>query len=77
MLILNIEGFKRNASFLLDLITKEKPMVIFLQEIWLHKFDSGLLSKACIDYSFETSTPDMFDSAEDMISATNIVGLSN
>jgi hypothetical protein len=63
----NIEGYRRNRHYLETLINKESPKLIFLQEIWLAHHDQLLLSRDFPDYSFNISTPDMFDNAEDKI----------
>ena len=67
MLSYNIEGFRRNKHYLSDLILKHSPKVIFLQEIWLPFHDLNALNSFHPEYTFEISTPDMFQHPEDLL----------
>ena len=68
MLSLNLEGFKRNKYYLSDLLLKNSPQVIFLQEIWLPFYDKDALSSFYPNYTFTVATPDMFQHPEDQLS---------
>ena len=63
----NIEGYKRNRFYLQDLIQKEQPKLIFLQELWIASHEQQLLSQDFPAYNFHVATPDMFDPTEEAI----------
>ena len=67
MLCFNLEGFKRNKSYLKDLLNDLSPKVVFLQEIWLPFHDECLLNDCLPNYSFKIATPDMFLHNEDKL----------
>ena len=64
----NLEGFNRNKHYLSFLLSQHRPLVLFLQEIWLPYCDQSSLNKLHPDYKFEISTPDMFTHPEDLLS---------
>ena len=66
MLSFNIEGFSRNRHYLGALL-KEKPKIVFLQEIWLAHHDQSKLCRDFPEYNFHVATPDMFIQNEDKI----------
>ena len=71
MLSYNIEGFRRNNSYLTNLLDSESPSVIFLQEIWMMLADQNSINSLSPNYSFSISTPDMVQNTEDLLSHQN------
>ena len=67
MLSLNLEGFKRNKFYLSELLLDKKSQIVFLQELWLPYSDQNLLHLSLPEYSFNISTPDMFENPEDVL----------
>ena len=67
MTTFNIEGFIRNQLYLSNLLQKQSPKLVFLQELWTSYNQKANLNKAFPDYSIEISTPDMFTPPEDLL----------
>ena len=67
MVSFNLEGFRRNKSYLHDLLNHLCPKVVFLQEVWLPYHDQSQLNDYLPDYSFKIATPDMFQLNEDKL----------
>ena len=64
----NIEGLRRNKHYLSHLLSNSRANVIFLQETWLPHSDQNTISNLLPEYSFKTSSSDMFQYPEDIMS---------
>ena len=67
MMSFNVEGFRRNRSYLTNLIQSSIYKIIFLQEIWLNYHDLGFINNSFPEFTFSISTPDMFMYEEDKL----------
>ena len=75
MLCFNVEGFRRNISYLTNLIKLSSFKIIFLQEIWLNYHENGFISNNFPEFTFSISTPDMFMHEEDKLLSSGAIWL--